>query len=301
MELIDLKVFVSVAEHLHFGRAGQELLYTTSHVSHRIRRLEHELGVQLFDRTTRQVHLTPKGRILLAEAQSVLIGVEGMRRIANEPDGPTQIDIAYSPASSHVLRQYLSRLPTTEAEWRVRLDPRANSNDVIRAVDDGDYTVGATQWTTSKVSSVQIGTNELALLVPANHSLAKQKLVTVEQLDGERLLIVSPEVSPGINYEIRRFFADRDISPRFEPRRITAPEHYLDLVEANQGIAIALASLPERPQVRKIALAGAVPEISNVYLVWRRGHRPDFVDAILDIVHPVVGASETRVEAALAS
>jgi DNA-binding transcriptional LysR family regulator len=247
------------------------------------------------------VQLTPRGRILLAEAQSVLGGVEGMRRIANAPDGPPQINIAYSPASSHVLRQYLSQLPTAEAEWQVRLDPWTNSNDVLHVVDGGDYTVGASQWTTSKVSSVQIGVNELALLVPANHVLAKRKTVTVEQLDGERLIIVSQEVSPGINYETRRFFADRNISPRFEPRRITAPENYLDLVEADQGIAISLASLPERPQVRKIAFAGAVPEISNVYLIWRRGRRPKFVDAILDVVHPVDVANKTPVEAALAS
>jgi hypothetical protein len=67
------------------------------------------------------------------------------------------------------------------------------------------------------------------------------------------------------------------------PRRITSPEHYLDVVAAGQGVALTLASLTERPQVRKLTGLGPTPAISDVYLVWRRGRRPDLVATMVSV------------------
>ena len=282
MELIDLRFFVAVAEHLHFGRAAEQLVCTTSHVSHRIRRLEHHLGVQLFQRTTRQVALTPRGKLLLAEAHAILAGVDGMRRIATEPEGIVGLDLAYSPASGPVITRCLSKLSAIAPRAQIRLEPRSNSMDVIRAVGGNEYPVGATQWITRDVDSVQIGSNRLAVYVRDDHRLADRPTVNTEDLDGEQLLIVSPEVSAGINREVQQFFTDRGLHPRFEARRITSPEHYLDLVAAGQGVAITLASLTPRPGLRRLQLTGPAPAISNVYLIWRHGRRPQIIDVLID-------------------
>jgi DNA-binding transcriptional LysR family regulator len=281
MEFIDLKFFITVAEYLHFGKAAEALFCTTSHVSHRIRRLERILGVRLFDRTTRNVRLTERGELLLVEAKAILAGVEGMQRIAAETGSADDVTIVYSPASAPLMTRCLGIIAADDEAASFRLDPRATSMEVIEAVTAGEYSLGLTQSITSDVDSVQIGENKLALFVPLDHRLACDSQVTVEDIDGERLLLVSPQINAAINREIQHFFAVREIYPHFDDRGITAPDNYLDLVAARQGIAITLDSLHDRSDVRKLEIVGPTPPISNVYLIWRPGRRPTLVDAIV--------------------
>ena len=72
MNTIQLECFLSVAEHLNFSRASEELKITQPAVSHQIRALEDEMGVKLFSRTSKSVTLTEEGIMFLPDAQLIL-------------------------------------------------------------------------------------------------------------------------------------------------------------------------------------------------------------------------------------
>ena len=72
MELTALRYFVTVAHELHFHRAAEKLHMTQAPLSAAIRKLEDELEVRLFERTSRSVKLTEAGAFFLPEAEAVL-------------------------------------------------------------------------------------------------------------------------------------------------------------------------------------------------------------------------------------
>ena len=79
-----LRYFVAVAEERHFGRAAARLHVTTPPLSQRIRELEEDLGVRLFERTSRKVTLTPAGERLLVEARDVLRAMDRFDAVGAE-------------------------------------------------------------------------------------------------------------------------------------------------------------------------------------------------------------------------
>lgn len=79
MSLVQIESFVAVAQTGHVGRAAERLHVTQPPLTRRIRSLEDELGVQLFDRTPRGMRLRPEGQRLLAHAQEILAAVQRAR------------------------------------------------------------------------------------------------------------------------------------------------------------------------------------------------------------------------------
>ena len=82
MEVRQLRYFAAVARHLHFGEAARELHMAQPPLSQQIIRLEQELGVRLFHRTSRQVELTDEGRLLLDAVRVVLGDLDHVEELA---------------------------------------------------------------------------------------------------------------------------------------------------------------------------------------------------------------------------
>ena len=88
MNLRDLKYLLALAEHRHFGKAAEASFVSQPTLSTQIRKLEDELGVQLFERAPRQVMLTPVGREVVARARGIVAEVESLRDLARRSADP---------------------------------------------------------------------------------------------------------------------------------------------------------------------------------------------------------------------
>jgi DNA-binding transcriptional LysR family regulator len=136
MELRHLRYFVAVAEELHFGRAAERLYVAQPAVSEQIRKLEGELGVRLFHRSTRTVALSEAGATLLVEARRVLQQVEVARLALREVrDGSAgRLRVGYTPASLPAgVPRALQHVAASMADLNTVLEP-GFPNELITAV-----------------------------------------------------------------------------------------------------------------------------------------------------------------------
>ncbi|CAO5183620.1 DNA-binding transcriptional regulator, LysR family [Frankia sp. AiPs1] len=170
MELRQLTYFVTVAEEASFSRAAQRLHIVQSGVSQQVRRLERELGVRLFDRTTRQIRLSAAGERLLPEAVAALASAGRVRQVAAGIAAGAQgvLRIGTSQGLGDRLDRLLDGL---------RLPVRLRSltlGDRLAAVSAGELDAAFVRVLTTApgLELIPLWTDPLAVALPATHPLA---------------------------------------------------------------------------------------------------------------------------------
>ncbi|MFJ2948923.1 LysR family transcriptional regulator [Streptomyces sp. NPDC087226] len=203
MDLVrHLECFVAVAEESHFGRAAARLGMAQPPLSQRVRRLERELGVRLFERTSRQVTITEAGRLLLAEAREVLArsgsfmatarrvrdGETGLLRAALPPDlsGETVAALLADFRRRHAgLELELHELPT--AQQLARLAAHELDVGIVHHPCD--------------VSGLELGPvlrRELGVLLPRGAGAARFDEVPLVALAGHDLILFPRASAPAL-------------------------------------------------------------------------------------------------------
>ncbi len=313
-ELRVLRYFVAVAEELHFGRAAARLHISQPSLSVQIRKLEHTLGAQLLERTSRRVELTPAGVVLLEEAHRLLVGVERLtaatrQAAANGGGGSLLVGFQANAAAEltpRILAAFQARCP------RVQLEMRSHDfADPYVGLATGSVDVAFVRppvLVQSWLSMETLFVEPRVLVTSSESPLATRDRVTVEDV------VDQPFVGRRAPEYWRDFWLAVDSRGPHTVRlgaEVVSVDECFEAILSRRGVAFTQASTQryyDRPGLAFVPVEGLPP--SPVAIAWRNDMEAqpvrDFVDtarvlAALDLVPSATPAVGTPLAATIAA
>ncbi|MFI0418025.1 LysR family transcriptional regulator [Spongiactinospora sp. 9N601] len=263
MDLVrHLRYFTVLAEELHFGNAAIRLGMAQPPLSQRIKRLEEELGVRLFDRSARQVRLTDAGRMLLGEAREIVARADRLMELARHGIGgalkvgvPPDLGAAVIAALVESLRERDPGLRPAPAEmWTA---------DQVAALTGGllDFGIVRHPITAQGLRFGAMLVQTPGVLLPADDPLTAGSTVHLADLAGRDLVLFPREGEPGLHAETVAECRRHGFDP-------PAVHHGMSLGLVLAGSAVAFGPRADVPGVRWRPLLGS-PLAWRVSTAWR--------------------------------
>jgi DNA-binding transcriptional LysR family regulator len=282
MELRHLRYFVQVADDLHFARAAQHLGISQPPLSQQIRALEDELGVRLFDRTSRSVALTPAGRLFLDEARATLAQASHAatiaRRAARGELGELAIGFASSapfiPRVANAIFGFRNAYPDVRLTLTEQGGPALLEAVLDRTFDLGLLRRASTPTVPPGLTVSHLITERLAVAMRPDHPLAARDGLWLRDLDGEPLLVYSPSRTGGFTQELLQMLSDAGVTPAIAQ---TANEiaTLFGLAAAGLGITVIAQSLRALQAVNLVYRPLLDPQaVTGVWLVHASAELP---------------------------
>lgn len=274
MKLHLLRYFAVLAEELHFGRAAERLAITLPPLSSAIKTLEQELGVQLFERSSKHVALTAAGQAYLAEVRVVLDRVaqagEAARAVAAGRLG--WLDIGFTGSMVYremprIVRAFAREAPGIEVNLR-----EMSSSEQIEALLHRQLHAGFVNTSTVPpgLQHLPLAADHLVCCLPEDHSLARRRSVPLRALAQESFVMFARDVAPANHDNVIALFHRAGIHPRTRH----AARQWLtvvSLVAMRMGVALVPATLAQAgvQGVRFVPIAGLRHPTAGV-LAWHQ-------------------------------
>ncbi|WP_254705507.1 LysR family transcriptional regulator [Streptomyces vilmorinianum] len=278
-----LRAFAAVADELHFTRAAARLYVAQQALSRDIRRLERELGTELFVRTTRQVSLTADGERLLPYARRVLAACDELADAFRAAGRPLLVDLNGAGfAHGRVLERARELAPEQELMARYESGLTGAAAQILAGrldVSFGRYG-GLEPATRARLASQFVRYEPMAVLLPEDHPLADLDTVPLAALAGE-----SVYAGAGNDRTLEwtglaaRLFAGRGIAVAPPAPMVVGKEEFRRIMAKLRTPALAVVDFPPIPGSVLRPLVDPVP-ISPVSMVWRKGLRHPGLDAL---------------------
>lgn len=284
MELSDLNVFRTVVQAGGITRAAEKLNRVQSNITTRIRQLEEQLGVELFIRAGKKMHLSPAGQVLLGYADRLLDLANEARDSVHDtaPRGMFRLGAMESTASVRLpapLTEYCRRYPEVTLELRT-----GNCDDltglILRGEVDAAFTAGTIPDT--PFEKIAVFEEEMVIVAAANHPPIKSPR---DALTRTALVF---EAGCSYRQRLEDWFALKGEMPE---RIIEMSSYHAMLGCAVVGMGISLVPrmvLGTFPEWKRLSIHPLPPKVNKetTWLIWRKGARSPKLDALIEILAP---------------
>lgn len=279
MDINQLEVLVTVARERSFSRAAEVLGRTQPAVSQAVRRLEDELGEQLFDRSSKDGTLTMAGSVLLDHASQILNLRQAAQTALREVRDLKQGKITIS-ANEHtvfyllpLIERFRDRHPMIKVEVQRGVASRIPKEITAREVELGVISFSPNE---PSLRAVPVMTDRLTLIVSPKHRLASESMVSIREL-GDENFIAHNAPSPYRRHVVEAFEKHRvKLNIGIELPSLEAIKR---LVERGAGIALVPKLTAADEIARKRVRSLAVKELKlerKLHIIYRRNSALSF-------------------------
>jgi len=291
MTLSELRFVVAVAKERNFRRAADKCYVSQPALSLAIKKLEEDLGVQIFERSRTDINPTPIGEKIIEQAIKAIEEVNYIREIAqqgnNQLGGVFRLGLIYSvgpyllPELIPILRQSAPEMPLDiEENLTVQLEAQLK-NGVI------DAAVVALPFEVAGINTLPLYDEQYLVMVPVSHPWADRASVNADELADENVLLLNS----GHCYSHQVLQACPDLSRKGQVLQGNSLETIRNMVASNLGITVLPCSAAtERylnPLVRVIPFTDPVP-VRRVALAWRKSYARDLaVKCVADAIQAI--------------
>jgi DNA-binding transcriptional LysR family regulator len=287
VDLRELRVFLVLADELHFGRTAERLGISQSGVSQAVRVLESRLGVKVFDRTSRRVRLTAAGEELKRKLEPALAAVDQALADTSDLSGTVRglLRIGFvltteGPALSRLIAAFRACYPACEIRPQ-----EVETFDAYRALRRGGIDV-LCNWLAAGEPDLTSGPAfayyQRTLAVAPSHRLAGRNTVSLEDVADEEVALLPSSTPPGV-YDL----LIPPCTPSGRPIRRTQPvqtiNEILSLVASGRIVHPTSGAVPifNRDDMVLIPIDDLPP--LPLGLVWRAGRENARIRALNEI------------------
>jgi DNA-binding transcriptional LysR family regulator len=269
VELRHLRYFVAIAEEQSFSRAAERMWIAQPGLSTQIRRLEAELGVQLFERHTRGVRLTQAGEVFLERARVALAAAETAAATGRDLKagvvGRVRLGVATEArrsTASGLLHRFSHERPGVELTVL-----EAYGGMLWRELRDGrlDAVLAPAGHASADLKTRALGSEAWVVLIGTCHPLAGIGPVSAGDLNGERIAVTGHRDGAAFDRAVAELLADVGVTPELVPGPPGPALHAA--VAANEMLAVTTSPdpLPARVLSRALDPRRTLP----FELLWR--------------------------------
>jgi len=248
METRQLVQFVAVAELRNFRRAAERLRMAQPPLSQAIRRLEEQLGVRLFNRTSRNVEITEPGKVLLAESLKILASIQSAavntKETAQGRAGKLRIGFTVPWGYEFVptaLRRFHSLHPAIKLELHETSSSEQMRMLVNRETDISFLRLPA-RFENKNINVTTLRNDVLAAIVGPRHPLAKGRSASISDLRSEPFILPPLRLQPGLEQfsyrmQVVNLCGEIGFSPKVEFEALHM-QTIINLVERGMGVSV---------------------------------------------------------------
>jgi DNA-binding transcriptional LysR family regulator len=288
IELRHLRYFRVLAEELRFRKAAGRLYISQPGLTRQIKQMEEIYGVQLFERSKRNVQLTPAGRFLKEEVDFIFNHLDMVKHhLESIGQGKeAELRIGFIGSAAHeVIPGLLLDLNQKFPDIRAVLEELSNSVQLDYLLNHKlDLGFVRVPTVPPGIRKLQVSEETFSVAVPVGYPVSQQNFESLTQMKDEEFILFSSEYGSYYYNLIMSIFEDHHFQPKVLHKSVNALTIF-KLVEAGVGLAVVPSGLLHDYDLKiKLITLDRIPQRTGLYAVWKENNRnPALKNALMSL------------------